>query len=148
MMRLKPFQKNSVPKPVFVPVFAGLLLLLLSGCTSMVSAPEIERDCQTQTDNFISRVNCMVDRYNSLPEKQRSNYEDLDRLFLDQAVLLADQVTAGKITAQEAEVELSKTRSSIETQRRARNSYYDRGRFGMGVGIGHGHPGYWGSYGW
>lgn len=114
----------------------------------MVSAPEIERDCQIQTDNFISRVNCMVDRYNSLPEKQRSNYEDLDRLFLDQAVLLADQVAAGKITAQEAEVELSKTRSSIETQRRARNSYYDRGRFGLGVGIGHGHSGYWGGYGW
>jgi hypothetical protein len=90
----------------------------------------------------------MVNGYNGLPANQRSSYEDLDKLFLDQAVLLADQVASGKITVREAEVELSKTRSSIETQRRARNSYYDRGRFGMGVGIGSSHSGYWGGYGW
>jgi hypothetical protein len=125
-----------------------MFMLPLSGCTSLVSAPELERDCRTRTNNFVSRVDCMVNGYNGLPANQRSSYEDLDKLFLDQAVLLADQVASGKITVREAEVELSKTRSSIETQRRARNSYYDRGRFGMGVGIGSSHSGYWGGYGW
>lgn len=148
MMPLSPSPKNLARKSALLPVLLLLTLLLIASCTPLVSAQDVERDCRSQSSDFVSRVNCMVESYNSIPPSQRSRYEDLDMLFINQAVYLAQQVANNRITEQEAELELSKTRASIETQRRARTSYADRGRFGMGVGIGHGGSGYWGGYGW
>ena len=151
MMPLKTYRKKSLHKKNIFTCNMGTIMLCLffMGCTSLTSAPETETLCRPQTTGFIDRVNCMVQKYNALPENQRASQEDLDKLFIDQAVYLADQVASGQMTEQEAELELSKTRTSIQTQRDARRAYMDRGRFGVGVGVGAGHHGgYWGGYDW
>lgn len=145
MMPLKHCRKSFQLKKLLT-VFG--FVALVSGCASTVSISNLEESCMTQSPDFAVRAACIIQSYENLPEENRGTYEDLDRYFVDQLALLADEYKRGDITETQAEAALSRIRVEVESQRRERNYQYDRGRFGLGVGVGSYGPGYWGHYGY